>query len=182
MLSMVRIIRRLDDLGRIVIPKELRRPLRVTEGDAMQICIKDGGIFLTKYSPVAELSDFAREYAESLYETTGYIAIITDKDRVITIAGAPKSPYVNKYFFELQDKELGDSIQEVLDDKNKMRGKPILLENSSFQRIICIISAEGDTIGTVVLLAQTAKTEMGNAELKIVETAANFLGKKMGDT
>jgi hypothetical protein len=70
----------------------------------------------------------------------------------------------------------------VLDDKNKMRGKPILLENSSFQRIICIISAEGDTIGTVVLLAQTAKTEMGNAELKIVETAANFLGKKMGDT
>ena len=85
------IVRRIDDLGRVVIPKEIRKTLRIREGDPLEIFTdKDGEVILKKYSPIGELSEFAVQYAETLAKTSGHVACITDKDSVIAVSGAPK--------------------------------------------------------------------------------------------
>jgi AbrB family transcriptional regulator, stage V sporulation protein T len=85
------IVRRIDDLGRVVIPKEIRRTLRIREGDPLEIFVdRDGEVILKKYSPIAELGDFAQEYADSLYEAMGHIALIADRDTIIAVAVRPK--------------------------------------------------------------------------------------------
>ena len=82
------IVRRIDDLGRVVIPKEIRRTLRIKEGTPLEIFTdKEGEVILKKYSPIGELSVFAKEYAESLAQTTGMIACITDHDQVVAASG-----------------------------------------------------------------------------------------------
>ena len=91
------IVRRIDDLGRVVIPKEIRRTLRIREGDPLEIFVdREGEVILKKYSPIGELGDFAKEYADSLHEAIGHIALIADRDNIITVAGAPKKEFLNK--------------------------------------------------------------------------------------
>ena len=97
MLKATGVVRRIDDLGRIVIPKEIRKILHIKEGDPLEIFTdKEGGIILKKYSPIGELSEFATEYAETLASTTGHITCITDKDTVIAVAGGAKKDYFEK--------------------------------------------------------------------------------------
>ena len=91
------IVRRIDDLGRVVIPKEIRRTLRIREGDPLEIFTDRGGeVILKKYSPMVDLSYFAQEYADSLAETTGHIAIIADQDEIVAVGGAPRRSFKNK--------------------------------------------------------------------------------------
>ncbi|HBM75956.1 MAG TPA: stage V sporulation protein T, partial [Clostridiaceae bacterium] len=91
------IVRRIDDLGRVVIPKEIRRTLRIREGDPLEIFTdREGGVILKKYSPIGELSDFAKEYTESLQQSIGNIVCISDKDSIIAVSGAPKKEYMDK--------------------------------------------------------------------------------------
>ena len=91
MLKATGIVRRIDDLGRVVIPKEIRRTLKIREGDPLEIYVDRGGeVILKKYSPIGELGDFAQEYADSLYESMGHISCIADRDTIIAVAGAPK--------------------------------------------------------------------------------------------
>ena len=104
------VVRRIDDLGRIVIPKEIRKTLRIKEGDPLEIFTdKDGEIILKKYSPIGELSEFAINYAETLAKTTGHIACITDKDTVIAVSGAPKKEFLQQ--------NLSQELEEVMDNK-----------------------------------------------------------------
>ena len=85
------IVRRIDDLGRVVIPKEIRRTLRIREGDPLEIFTdREGGIILKKYSPINELTGFSREYAESLQDVIGHIILISDKDAFISVSGTSK--------------------------------------------------------------------------------------------
>ena len=91
------IVRRIDDLGRVVIPKEIRRTLRIREGDPLEIFVdREGEVILKKYSPIGELGDFAKEYADSLYEALGHIACIADRDTIVAVSGAPKKEFLNK--------------------------------------------------------------------------------------
>ena len=91
------VVRRIDDLGRVVIPKEIRKTLRIKEGDPLEIFTdREGQIILKKYSPIGELSEFAAGYAETLAKTTGHIACITDKDTVIAVSGAPKKEFLEQ--------------------------------------------------------------------------------------
>ena len=83
------IVRRIDELGRVVIPKEIRRTLRIREGDPLEIFTdRDGEVILKKYSPIGELSGFAKEYTESLVHALGHTALICDKDQIVSAAGA----------------------------------------------------------------------------------------------
>ena len=85
------IVRRIDDLGRVVIPKEIRRTLRIREGDPLEIFVdREGEVILKKYSPIGELGDFAKEYADSLNEAIGHIALISDRDNIIAVSGTEK--------------------------------------------------------------------------------------------
>ena len=110
------VVRRIDDLGRIVIPKEIRKTLRIKEGDPLEIFTdREGGIILKKYSPIGELSEFATEYAETLAKTTGHIACITDKDTVIAISGGSKKDYL--------EKGVSKQLEQIMDDKENYTSK-----------------------------------------------------------
>ena len=178
------IVRRIDDLGRVVIPKEIRRTLRIREGDPLEIFTdREGEVILKKYSPIGELSEFAREYVESLSDTLGYVACISDKDAIVAVSGGAKK--------EFKDKSISPQLEQIMESRrtviaNRSNNEELQavvanmedMDRYSSQVIAPIISA-GDPIGSVVLLAKDTDASMGDLEVKIAETAAGFLGKQM---
>ncbi|NMB46964.1 MAG: stage V sporulation protein T [Firmicutes bacterium] len=177
------IVRRIDDLGRVVIPKEIRRTLRIREGDPLEIFVdRDGEVILKKYSPIGELGDFAQEYADSLFEATGHISIICDRDAVVAVAGAPKKQWM--------DRNIPVHIETIMENR-----KPVLLppvdgvgggvgeiedEQWAFShQVLAPIVAEGDPIGVVMMCSTETTGKMTDLELKLAETAAGFLAKQM---
>lgn len=173
------IVRRIDDLGRVVIPKEIRRTLRIREGDPLEIFVdRDGEVILKKYSPIGELGDFAKEYADSLYESTGHITFISDRDTLIAVAGASKKEYLDKQISSLLENAM-EERKIVLEtnsgtyEMNKDHPESI----SSF--VIAPIISGGDPIGTVVLMNKDDSVKMAALESKMAETAAGFLAKQM---
>ena len=177
------VVRRIDDLGRIVVPKEIRKTLRIREGDPLEIFTdKEGEIILKKYSPIGELSEFASQYAETLAKTTGHIACISDKDTIIAVAGASKKEYL--------EKSISTELERLMEDRASFEAKnqtekhvPVLLTDNDNEKyasqVIWPIVAEGDTIGTVMLLSTDPNSRMNEVEMKVVQSAAGFLGRQM---
>ncbi|CAB1130113.1 transcriptional regulator of sporulation / germination [Candidatus Hydrogenisulfobacillus filiaventi] len=177
------IVRRIDDLGRVVIPKEIRRTLRIREGDPLEIFVdRDGEVILKKYSPIGELGDFAKEYADSLYEAVGHITLIADRDAVIAVAGAAKKEFLNKPVGALMEKAM-EERKTLTYNRNDHRPKGSLVgdeeEDKFTAEVIAPIIAEGDPIGAVVLCSREPDARMGEMEIKLAETAAGFLAKQM---
>ena len=177
------IVRRIDDLGRVVIPKEIRRTLKIREGDPLEIFVdRDGEVILKKYSPIGELGDFAQEYADSLHEAMGHIALIADRDTIIAVSGTPKKEFINR--------PLSSAVEKVMETK-----KSILINDTADHKfykeaeddtiakfnaeVIAPIISEGDAIGAVILGTKDKDVKMAELELKLVETAAGFLAKQM---
>ncbi len=177
------VVRRIDDLGRVVIPKEIRRTLRIKEGDPLEIFTdKEGEVILKKYSPIGELSEFAEEYAETLTKTTGHIACITDKDTVIAVSGASKKELLEQGVSSQLEKIMEDQEKYISKENNNVavpitkNGKEDRLNNA---QVIYPIISEGNTIGSVILLSKDDKTKMTEVEQKVAQSAASFLGKQM---
>ena len=176
------IVRRIDDLGRIVIPKEIRRTLRIREADPLEIFTdREGEIILKKYSPIGEMSTFARQYAESLAQVSGHVTLIADRDQFIAAAGGCKALLGKSISSQLEEAiERRENILASKGDKNFI---PVSGEgdgeteyvNEAISPIIC----EGDVIGAAVLLNNDAKAKMGEVEQKLVLSAAGFLGRQM---
>ena len=177
------VVRRIDDLGRVVIPKEIRRTLRIKEGDPLEIFTdKEGEVILKKYSPIGELSEFAAGYAETLAKTTGHIACITDKDTVIAVSGTSK-----KEFYE---QGISEELEKIMDEKENYASRdnnnisiPIT-KNDKWERkynsqIAYPIISDGDAIGSVILLSKDNNTKMTEVEQKVAQSAATFLGSQM---
>lgn len=172
------IVRRIDDLGRVVIPKEIRRTLRIREGDPLEIFVdREGEVILKKYSPIHELGAFAQEYAEALFEALQYPVFITDRDEIIAVAGESKKDYLNK--------NISKSLDEVIEDRQQL----LKTETSTLEivdgreeevRSYCIspIIANGDPIGCILALSKEGDV-LGAVEEKSVETGASFLAKQM---
>lgn len=174
------IVRRIDDLGRVVIPKEIRRTLRIREGDPLEIFTdREGEIILKKYSPIGELGAFAREYAESLAQAAGHITCIVDKDQIIAVSGGGKKEFFEKHI----SPEMENCINKrtsLIAERSDSNFIPVLEgdagESYNHQLIMPII-AEGDAMGAIVFLSKDQK--MGEVEGKLAQTAAGFLGKQM---
>ncbi|MBE3577879.1 MAG: stage V sporulation protein T [Limnochordales bacterium] len=177
------IVRRIDDLGRVVIPKEIRRTLRIREGDPLEIFVdREGEVILKKYSPIGELGDFAQEYADSLHETTGHVAIICDRDVVVAVAGAQKKQWVDKPVPEVVEKCMEGRKSLILPDPSDPKAAMTGEGGDAWgftSMVIAPIIAEGDPIGAVILGTTEANRRLGETELKLVETAAGFLAKQM---
>ena len=180
------IVRRIDDLGRVVIPKEIRRTLRIREGDPLEIFVdREGEVILKKYSPIGELGEFAKEYADSLFEATGHIAAIADRDQIIAISGASKKEYLSK--------PIGSAVEKIMEERKAVTVSdtgihPLFrnsvndgsgIETTFSSQIIAPIIAEGDPIGAVIVATREPNVKMGELELKLAETAASFLAKQM---
>lgn len=174
------IVRRIDDLGRVVIPKEIRRTLRIREGDPLEIFTdREGEIILKKYSPIGELGTFAKEYAESLAQTAGHIICIVDKDRIIAVSGGAKKEFL--------EKRISPEMEECINQRVSVTAQegdgnfvPVLYEQEETvypYQLIAPIIAEGDAMGAILFLSKEKK--MGEVEGKLAQTAAGFLGKQM---
>lgn len=155
------VVRRIDDLGRVVIPKEIRRTLRIKEGDPLEIFTdKEGEVILKKYSPIGELSEFAAEYAETLTKTTGHIACITDKDTVIAVSGASKKEWLEQGISQELEEILDNKVKYVSKENNDM-AVPITQNEKNDKiykaQVIYPIISDGDAIGSVILLSKDEK-------------------------
>lgn len=171
------IVRRIDDLGRVVIPKEIRRTLRIREGDPLEIFVdRDGEVILKKYSPISELSDFAKEYAEALFDSLGNPVLICDRDTYIAVAGGSKKEYLNKNISELVEKTMEDRSSVLMVEQGDISLVDGHTEAVTAYTIGPII-ANGDPIGAVLIYAKEGT--LGEVEQKSVETAAGFLARQM---
>mgnify|MGYP003210074318 CR=1 FL=1 len=173
------IVRRIDDLGRVVIPKEIRRTLRIREGDPLEIYTDaNGEVIFKKYSPVGELSDFASQYAEVLSKVTGMPMIISDRDHVVAAAGISKKEYL--------ERRISSVIEELMEmrksyfSKEGTLGELVPIEGMDRTAAVMypIISA-GDVTGSVIMLQGEENKVPNETEIKLTQTAAAFLGKQM---
>ena len=179
------IVRRIDDLGRVVIPKEIRRTLRIREGDPLEIFVdREGEVILKKYSPIGELGTFAKEYADSLNETVGHISLIADRDVIIAVAGANKKEFLTKAIGRAVEKALEDRTTLVMNDLDANDENMYVIQNDDREytvksQVIAPIISQGDPIGAVILVSKEPGVKLGDLEVKLSETAAGFLAKQM---
>ena len=175
------IVRRIDDLGRVVIPKEIRRTLRIRESDPLEIFTDhEGAIILKKYSPIGELGSFAKQYAESLAQVSGYKILISDRDQIIAVAGGAKK--------ELLGKNISTQLEKLINERDNLtteggieKGIPVVEGESAPEagQVIYPIICEGDIIGSVVIMSKNEKQDVSVTEQKLAGVAAAFLGRQM---
>ena len=173
------IVRRIDDLGRVVIPKEIRRTMRIREGDPLEIYTdKDGQLIFKKYSPIGELSDFASDICDSLKKSTDGIAAVCDRDNVIAISGGARR--------ELLDKPVSQRLSEIMDGRNPyrhMNGGCCLAVSPEDEKycfsIAAPIMADGDIIGCMLFIVPRNSAPATELEYKLAQTVAGFIGKQL---
>lgn len=173
------IVRRIDDLGRVVIPKEIRRTMRIREGDPLEIFTdKDGELIFKKYSPIGELGDFAAQICDSLRKTTDGIAAVCDRDTVIAIAGGAKK--------ELLEKPVSAQLGEIMAGRSVYRhstgGSSTPVSTADEKYCISVaapVISEGDVMGCVLFITEKNSPPVSEVEFKLAQTVANFLGKQM---
>lgn len=173
------IVRRVDDLGRIVIPKEIRRTLRIREGDPLEIYTeKDGGVIFRKYSPMGDLQEFAVQMCESIGTATGRIAAVADRDSIIALHGAPKR--------ELMDKPNSPALEKLMEDRKSylfhLGDTPISPSESTEKYHLgaaAPILSQGDLMGCVLLLLGEEDAPLEESDQNLTRTAAGFLGRQL---
>lgn len=175
------IVRRIDDLGRVVIPKEIRRTLRIREADPLEIFTdREGEIILKKYSPIGELGSFAKEYAEALASASGHGVCITDRDQVIAAAGGIRKETIGTPVTgELE--EIMNEREHILTDAQSKNYVHITNDDAEngLSQVISPILCEGDVIGSVILRSRDSSRKLGETEQVLAKCAAGFMGRQM---
>ena len=158
------IVRRIDDLGRVVIHKEIRRTLRIREGDPLEIYTeKDGEVIFKKYSPMGDLTDFAAQICDSIGKNTGHIAVVSDRDK--------------RCSQELERLMEARKIYRYTDGESRIYVCDGL--ERYFLGVAAPILSEGDLMGCVMLLLEQGSAPLTESEQKLVQTVAGFLGRQM---
>ena len=173
------IVRRIDDLGRVVIPKEIRRTMHIREGDPLEIFTNsDGGVIFKKYSLMGGLGDFSGQLCESLHKATGKMVAITDRDACLAVAGGGRK--------ELTDRGLSPALTQIMEGRQiyqHQEGAPVLPVSDYTDQYVLTTAAPilsgGDVMGCVVFLAPQEAVSVGSEEYKLAQTIAGFLGRHM---
>ena len=174
------IIRKIDDLGRVVIPKEIRRTLRIREGDPLEIYTdREGEVILKKYSMREDMGILAQQYADALAQTTGHQVAVTDREHIIAASSGTKKL--------LLDKAVSRDLERMIDRRESVvasgAGKEyrkVCDEPENFAwEVICPIISEGDAIGAVVIFTRSKEVSLGDTEHKLARVAAGFLGRQL---
>ncbi|NLD18652.1 MAG: AbrB/MazE/SpoVT family DNA-binding domain-containing protein [Clostridiales bacterium] len=156
------IVRRIDDLGRIVVPKEIRKILRIREGDPLEIYTgMTGEVILKKYSPISELGQVAEGFAETASSVLGLPVLVSDTDHFVAASGLRQKDYI--------DKKIDDELDSIIQKKNKY---------STGTKVVIPILSNGDPIGSVTILPEEDR-ELSELEVKTAELGAGFLAKQM---
>ena len=173
------IVRRIDDLGRVVIPKEIRRTMRIREGDPLEIYTsRDGEVVFKKYSLLGGLDEFAAQFCETLSKSTGSIVAVTDRDSVIAVAGGGRR--------ELMGKRITADLEQIMEDRriyqytSEDRRIPVCDSSDKLTAAVAApILAEGDVLGLVLFVSAEGDALTGETEYKLAQTIAAFLGRHM---
>lgn len=172
------IVRRIDDLGRVVIPKEIRRSFRIKEGDPLEIYTdSEGEVIFKKYSPIGELSNFAGQYAEVLYKGSGVPVAIMDNDHVIAASGISKR--------EVLERRVTKSLEELMENRqihiktDKVPAMSAIEGYDTPAQVVYPIMYGGDVSGAVALLDNGKGDLPSETDIKLIQVAAAFLGKQM---
>ncbi len=173
------IVRRIDDLGRVVIPKEIRRTMRIREGDPLEIFTdRDGEVIFKKYSPIGELSEQAVIYCEVLVKSTEHAVIICDRDHCIAAGGIPKK--------EVLERRVTPALEEIMEGRRLYTADSAHTERftalEGIDRYVTVaapILSAGDISGIVVFLGDDASSLPSQSDIKLAAVAAGFLGKNM---
>ena len=174
------IVRRIDDLGRVVIPKEIRRTLRIREGDPLEIYTdREGEVILKKYSMIGDIGQFAKQYADALAQTTGYLIIVTDRDIIIAASSGVKKDMVGRHI----SRDLEKAAMErkiILSDNTKPDFCKVTDDmDGDYIEAVAPIICNGDAAGTIVFLSKNTERVFGETEQKMITVAASFPGKQM---
>lgn len=173
------IVRRIDDLGRVVIPKEIRRTMRIREGTPLEIYTSvDGEVIFRKYSPVGEMSGSADQYADVLFKVGGYPTVICDRDHVIAASGIQKK--------EVLERRVSSSLEDLIEQRKSLYHRTVgeekinPIEGVNKFAIACApIMAEGDVNGAVIMLAKDDNSTVDDKQTALIEAAAMYFGKQM---
>ena len=171
------IVRRIDDLGRVVIPKEIRRTMRIREGDPLEIYTDtDGRVVFKKYSPMGELSEFAVQICDALHKTTGTIAAVCDRDTVIAVAGGGKR--------ELLERRVSRELEELMAARGQYAADSCTLPVAETDERYAVavaapILSEGDVLGCVLFVTARGGAPAGDAERKLAQAVSGFLGRQL---
>ena len=171
------IVRRIDDLGRVVIPKEIRRTMRIREGDPLEIYTdRDGGVIFKKYSQLGDVSDFAAQLCDTISRVAGLPAVITDRDSCIAAGGVPRRDVV--------EKRISHQVEQIMEERQSVRmsgrSVPLCEDGDRYQVLVAVpILSEGDVLGCVLFVSDREVPPPGEVELKLAQTVAGFLGKHM---
>lgn len=174
------IVRQVDNLGRVVIPKEIRRTMRIREKDPLEIFTGDAGeIIFKKYSPIADLSEFAGQYAAALQKTTGFPVLVCDQDHVIAAAGIPKKEMLSRRISSDLENVMGQGEFYICQADDRCGLQPV--EGMGYHTVMAApILASGNRLCGAILFVDTANGKaMGEVEMKLLITAATFLGIQM---
>ena len=171
------IVRRIDDLGRIVIPKEIRRTLRIREGDPLEIYTDtDGEVIFKKYSPVGELSDFVSTYAEVISKIGNFPVLISDRDHIVAVAGVSKREFL--------ERRITTAVEDFIENRKSYHFsekqyplQPVEGMDINALLVYPIISA-GDVTGSVIMLSSAEKGVPNETDVKLIQTASAFLGRQ----
>ena len=171
------IVRRIDDLGRVVIPKEIRRTMRIREGDPLEIyTASDGEVIFKKYSPIGELSTFATQYADVLNRATNLPVLITDRDHVIAVSGLPRKDFL--------EKRISADLEDLIEYRSNYVASPDekaiypLKDTDKEAGVIFPIIGGGDVAGAVIVMLNSEGLMPSQTEIKLASVAASFLGKQ----
>lgn len=174
------IVRRIDELGRVVIPKEIRRTLRIREGDPLELFTDRDELMLKKYSPIASVERFAEGTAKSLNEQSGHLAAILDTDTVLAASGSGKRALVGK--------TVSDKMTEIMTSRasylaNRAEGGEVFPVTADWDmeataEIIVPIVSGGDCLGAVVLLSQEEGAVMEANAVKLARLTADIIANQ----
>jgi len=173
------IVRRIDDLGRVVIPKEIRRTMRIREGDPLEIYTsRDGEVIFKKYSMLGGVDEFAAQLCETMNKSTGATVAVTDRDSVIAAAGKARRDLIGKH--------ISEQLEQIMEDRGIYRAVPgerSVFVTEALDRCCADIAApilsEGDALGLVLFVSDSGGECTGEAEYKLAQTIAGFLGRHM---
>jgi len=173
------IVRRIDDLGRVVIPKEIRRTMRIREGDPLEIYTsKDGEVIFKKYSLMGGVDEFAAQICETLNKTTGLTVAVTDRDSVVAAAGSARRDLIGK--------RISTELEQIMEDRAIYRAQGSersVYVTDTLDRCCAAIAApiisEGDALGLVLFVENEGENHVGETEYKLAQAIASFLGRHM---
>ena len=166
------VVRRVDDLGRIVIPKEIRRTLRIRDGESLEIFVDREMIALKKFSKMTDMDEISKQLVDIVNSVTGQSVFITDRDTFIAASGNLKKKYLNKPISKQLELIMKD--RSMIVEKSLHSIEVLDAEKAEYSYVISPVIMNGDAIGLVLIISEQSISQV---EEKMADVVSKFLGK-----